>query len=161
MDGCVFCMICEGKIPSKKAYEDDKILAFYDINPQAPVHILVIPKEHIASVDEITEANSGIVSYIFEHIPQIAKSAGLTGGYRIISNCGADACQTVRTCIFISSAAQNSPTAWHNLLFFEKKSRQKKLRLLTRTNFIFSSKEQTFCSFLIYTVLLLKRKQAK
>lgn len=88
-------MICEGKIPSKKAYEDDKILAFYDINPQAPVHILVIPKEHIASVDEITEANSDIVSYIFEHIPQIAKSAGLTGGYRIISNCGADACQTV------------------------------------------------------------------
>lgn len=88
-------MICEGKIPSKKAYEDDKILAFYDINPQAPVHILVIPKEHIASVDEITEANSDIVSYIFEHIPQIAKAAGLTGGYRIISNCGADACQTV------------------------------------------------------------------
>ena len=95
MEGCVFCMICEGKIPSKKAYEDDKILAFYDINPQAPVHILVIPKEHIASVDEITEANSDIVSYIFEHIPQIAKAAGLTGGYRIISNCGADACQTV------------------------------------------------------------------
>ena len=95
MEGCVFCMICEGKIPSGKAYEDDKILAFYDINPQAPVHILVIPKEHIASVDEITEANSGIVSYIFEHIPQIAKAAGLTGGYRIISNCGADACQTV------------------------------------------------------------------
>ena len=88
-------MICEGKIPSKKAYEDDKILAFYDINPQAPVHILVIPKEHIASVDEITEANSDVVSYIFEHIPQIAKAAGLTGGYRIISNCGADACQTV------------------------------------------------------------------
>lgn len=88
-------MICEGKIPSKKAYEDDKILAFYDINPQAPVHILVIPKEHIPSVDAITVENSGIVSYIFEHIPQIARAAGLTGGYRIISNCGADACQTV------------------------------------------------------------------
>lgn len=88
-------MICEGKIPSKKAYEDDKILAFYDINPQAPVHILVIPKEHISSVDAITAENSGIVSYIFEHIPQIARAAGLTGGYRIISNCGADACQTV------------------------------------------------------------------
>ena len=88
-------MICDGKIPSKKAYEDDKILAFYDINPQAPVHILVIPKEHIPAVDAITAENSGIVSYIFEHIPQIARAAGLTGGYRIISNCGADACQTV------------------------------------------------------------------
>lgn len=95
MEGCVFCMICEGKIPSKKAYEDDRILAFYDINPQAPVHILVIPKEHISSVDEITGQNSDIVSYIFERIPQIAKSAGLESGYRIISNCGPDACQTV------------------------------------------------------------------
>ena len=96
MDGCIFCMICEGKIPSKKAYEDDKILAFYDINPQAPVHILVIPKEHIGSADEITPENSGIISYIFENIPKIAKAAGLTGGYRIISNCGENACQTVK-----------------------------------------------------------------
>ena len=88
-------MICEGKIPSKKAYEDDKILAFYDINPQAPVHILVISKEHIGSADEITPENSGIISYIFENIPKIAKAAGLTSGYRIISNCGPDACQSV------------------------------------------------------------------
>ena len=95
MDGCIFCMICEGKIPSKKAYEDDKILAFYDINPQAPVHILVIPKEHIGSADEITPENSGIISYIFENIPKIAKAAGLTGGYRIISNCAPDARQSV------------------------------------------------------------------
>ena len=95
MDGCIFCMICEGKIPSKKAYEDDKILAFYDINPQAPVHILVRPKEHIGSADEITPENSGIISYIFENSPKIAKAAGLTGGYRIISNCGPDACQSV------------------------------------------------------------------
>lgn len=88
-------MIAEGKIPSAKVYEDEKILAFRDINPQAPVHILVIPKEHIRSADEITEKNSGIVAYIFERIPKIAKAANLSGGYRIISNCGSDACQSV------------------------------------------------------------------
>lgn len=95
MDNCLFCKIVKGDIPSKKAYEDGKILAFYDINPQAPVHILVIPKEHIQSVDAINAENSGIVSYIFEKIPQIAASAGIANGYRVISNCGADACQTV------------------------------------------------------------------
>lgn len=95
MDNCVFCMISDGRIPSKKAYEDDRILAFYDINPQAPVHILVIPKEHIASVDAVSEDNSKIISYIFEHIPSIAKAAGLKNGYRVISNCGPDACQSV------------------------------------------------------------------
>ena len=92
---CIFCMIVEGKIPSKKAYEDDDILAFHDINPQAPTHILVIPKTHIPSVDGITPENSSIVAKIFEKIPEIAASAGLTNGYRVISNCGADACQTV------------------------------------------------------------------
>ena len=95
MENCIFCMIADGTIPSKKAYEDDKILAFYDINPQAPVHVLVIPKEHIGSADEITAENSGIVAYIFEKIPAIAKAAGITNGYRIISNCGPDACQSV------------------------------------------------------------------
>lgn len=95
MENCIFCMIAGGTIPSKKAYEDDKILAFYDINPQAPVHVLVIPKEHIGSADEITAENSGIVAYIFEKIPSIAKAAGITNGYRIISNCGPDACQSV------------------------------------------------------------------
>ncbi len=92
---CIFCMIVEGKIPSKKAYEDDEILAFYDINPQAPVHILVIPKVHIPSVDGINAENSGVVAKIFQKIPEIAKSAGLVNGYRVISNCGADACQSV------------------------------------------------------------------
>lgn len=92
---CLFCSIINGDIPSRKAYEDERILAFYDIAPQAPVHILVIPKEHIASVDEINAENSAIVSYIFEHIPAIAKSAGLENGYRLISNCGDDACQSV------------------------------------------------------------------
>ena len=93
---CIFCKIIAGEIPSKKAYEDNDILAFYDINPQAPVHMLVIPKEHIPSVDAITADNSVIVSKIFEKIPQIAQAAGITNGYRVISNCGDDACQTVK-----------------------------------------------------------------
>ncbi|MCQ2436156.1 MAG: histidine triad nucleotide-binding protein [Clostridia bacterium] len=96
MDNCIFCKIIAGDIPSKKAYEDDKIFAFYDIAPQAPVHILVIPKEHIASVDGINDSNSGIVAHIFECIPRIAADAGLTNGFRIVSNCGDDACQSVK-----------------------------------------------------------------
>ena len=93
---CLFCKIISGEIPSKKAYEDDKILAFYDIAPQAPIHILVIPKEHISSVDGITSENSAVISYIFENIPRIAREAGITNGYRVISNCGDDACQSVK-----------------------------------------------------------------
>ena len=92
---CIFCMIVDGTIPSKKAYEDDAILAFHDINPQAPVHILVIPKAHIPSVDGVTAENSAVVARIFEKIPAIAAAAGLANGYRVISNCGPDACQTV------------------------------------------------------------------
>ena len=95
MENCLFCKIIAGVIPSSKVYEDEKILAFRDIAPQAPVHVLVIPKTHIACVDEITNENSGIVAYIFENIPKIAKLAGIENGYRVISNCGADACQTV------------------------------------------------------------------
>ena len=93
---CIFCKIVEGAIPSSKVYEDEKILAFKDVNPQAPVHILVVPKTHIQSVDEINADNSNIVSAIFEKIPQIAKDAGLTTGYRVITNCGPDACQSVK-----------------------------------------------------------------
>ncbi len=94
---CIFCKIVKGEIPSKKAYEDEKILAFYDINPQAPIHILVIPKVHIASVDEINEDNSEIISHIFKTIPKIAKEHAVNDkGYRVISNCGDDACQSVK-----------------------------------------------------------------
>lgn len=96
MENCLFCKIAAGEIPSTKLYEDEKILAFHDISPQAPVHVLVIPKIHIASVDEISHMNSGIVAYIFENIPRIAKLAGITNGYRVVSNCGDDACQSVR-----------------------------------------------------------------
>ncbi|MBQ8382045.1 MAG: histidine triad nucleotide-binding protein, partial [Clostridia bacterium] len=95
MMNCLFCKIVAGEIPSSKAYEDDQILAFHDINPQAPVHILVIPKIHIPSVDGVNAENSAVVARIFEKIPEIAKSAGIENGYRVISNCGPDACQSV------------------------------------------------------------------
>ena len=95
MENCIFCMIAEGKIPSAKVYETDTVLAFRDINPQAPVHILVIPKEHLASVAEVNQFNSHLVAHIFEVIPQIAEAENLTGGYRVVSNCGPDAGQTV------------------------------------------------------------------
>ncbi len=92
---CLFCKIIAGDIPSKKAYEDEDMLAFYDINPQAPVHILVIPKAHIPSVDGICADNAAVVARIFEKIPAIAREACITNGYRVVSNCGDDACQSV------------------------------------------------------------------
>ena len=92
---CLFCKIANGDIPSTKVYEDDQVLAFRDIAPQAPTHILVIPKAHISSVDGITEENSAVVSHIFSVIPKIAAAENLTGGYRVVSNCGPDAGQTV------------------------------------------------------------------
>ena len=95
MSNCLFCKIVEGSIPSTKVYEDDMILAFRDIAPQAPTHILVIPKAHIPSVNGITSENSAVVAHIFEVIPRIAASEKLEGGYRVVSNCGDDAGQTV------------------------------------------------------------------
>jgi len=92
---CLFCKIVAGEIPSTKVYEDETILAFRDINPMAPTHILVIPKTHIPSVDGVTAENSGVVAHIFETIPVIAAKEGLTSGYRVVSNCGPDAGQTV------------------------------------------------------------------
>ena len=92
---CLFCKIVAGIIPSTKVYEDETVFAFRDINPQAPSHILVIPKAHIPSVNGITADNSAVIAHIFEVIPVIAKAENLTGGYRVISNCGADAGQTV------------------------------------------------------------------
>jgi histidine triad (HIT) family protein len=93
---CIFCKIAAGEIPSTKVFENDKILAFKDLNPQAPVHVLVIPKEHIASADEITADNACLVSEIFKEIPSIAKLSGITNGYRIITNIGDDGCQSVK-----------------------------------------------------------------
>ncbi|MBE6555989.1 MAG: histidine triad nucleotide-binding protein [Ruminococcaceae bacterium] len=93
---CLFCKILEGTIPSTKVYEDELVYAFRDINPQAPVHVLIIPREHIASADGITPENSAVVARIFEIIPRIAASEGLSGGYRVITNCGEDGCQSVK-----------------------------------------------------------------
>lgn len=92
---CIFCSIVKGEIPSRKLYEDDNMLAFADIHPQAKVHVLVIPKPHIPSLDGITGENAGLIAALFEKIPAIARAAGLENGYRLVSNCGADACQTV------------------------------------------------------------------
>ena len=93
---CLFCKIIDGQIPSKKVYENDYVYAFHDINPMAPVHILVVPKAHIASADEVTAENSGYVAQIFEAIPKIAAEAGLVNGYRVITNIGSDGCQSVK-----------------------------------------------------------------
>lgn len=95
MSDCLFCKIIAGDIPSTKVYEDESVFAFRDIAPQAKTHILVIPKEHIASVAEINSENSAVISHIFEVIAQIAKEEKLDGGYRVVSNCGDDAGQTV------------------------------------------------------------------
>ena len=95
MENCLFCKIIAGDIPSTKVYEDETVLAFRDIAPQAPTHILVIPKAHIGSVAEISAENSAVVAHIFEVIPAIAKAEGLENGYRVVSNCGDDAGQTV------------------------------------------------------------------
>lgn len=91
---CIFCKIALGEITSQKVYEDEKILAFNDLNPIAPVHILIIPKEHISSADELNEKNSNIVGYIFEVASKIAKDKKLDG-YRIINNCGKNGGQSV------------------------------------------------------------------
>lgn len=92
---CIFCKIIAGEIPSNKVYEDEIVFAFRDINPQAPTHILVVPKTHIGSVAELTADNSAVVAHIFEVIPQIARAEGLVNGYRVVSNCGPDARQSV------------------------------------------------------------------
>ena len=93
---CLFCSIVKGEIPSSKVYEDESCYAFLDINPQAPVHCLVVPKIHIQSVDAISAENSATVAAIFTAIPKIAASLGLSGGYRVVSNIGDDGCQSVK-----------------------------------------------------------------
>lgn len=92
---CLFCKIVAGEIPSGKVYEDEWMYAFRDISPEAKVHVLVVPKKHIGSMDEITAENSAVVARIFEKIPEIARLAGCENGYRVISNCGPDAGQSV------------------------------------------------------------------
>ncbi len=95
MSDCIFCKIIKGEIPSKKVYEDELVFAFEDINPMAPVHILVIPKEHISNMLEINKDNSAVISHIFEVISLIAKEKQLEKGFRVVSNCNEYAGQTV------------------------------------------------------------------
>ena len=95
MENCLFCKIIKGEIPTNKVYEDDEILAFKDINPKAPVHILVIPKKHISSAKEIKEGDEALIGKIFTVINKIADEFKLENGYRIVNNCGEDGCQEV------------------------------------------------------------------
>ena len=92
---CLFCKIAAGEIPSNKVYEDDLIFAFHDIAPAMPIHVLFIPKAHLAGVREITADNAAVVAHIFSVIPQVAKELGLTD-YRVVSNNGPEACQSVQ-----------------------------------------------------------------
>lgn len=93
---CLFCAIIKGDIPSNKVYEDEACYAFLDIAPQAKVHCLVVPKAHVASVDDITDENCAIIAHIFTKIPEIAKQLNLTNGYRVVTNIGEDGCQSVK-----------------------------------------------------------------
>ncbi len=93
---CIFCKIAAGEIPSTKVYEDDTVVAFNDLDPQAPVHVLIIPKEHIPSAAEINESNSAVVAHIFEVAAKIAAEKGLKDGFRIVNNCGDSAGQSVK-----------------------------------------------------------------
>ena len=93
---CLFCSIVAGEVPSNKVYEDDRILAFRDISPQAPVHILIIPKQHIAGADQITAENSAVVAHIFEVAAELARQEGLSDGYRILTNVGEHGTQSVK-----------------------------------------------------------------
>ena len=91
---CIFCKIANGEIPSTKVYEDDTVVAFNDLEPQAPTHILVIPKKHITSAADINEENSGVIAHIFEVIAKIAKDQNMSDGFRVVINCGDSAGQT-------------------------------------------------------------------
>ena len=93
---CLFCKIINGDIPSSKVYEDDSVLAFKDINPNAPVHVLVIPKTHIDSIDCVDETNIEAISKVIKAIPTVAKACNLTNGYRVITNVGEDGGQSVK-----------------------------------------------------------------
>ena len=95
MNDCLFCKIISGEIPSKKIYEDELVYVFEDVAPTAPIHYLLIPKEHIASAKDITAENSLVVAQIFEVISQLAKDLDLKDGFRVVNNCGESAGQTV------------------------------------------------------------------
>ena len=96
MGDCVFCKIAEKEIPSNIVYEDDQIICFHDLEPQAPVHVLIIPKKHIASMDDVSADDRQLMGYIMTKVKEIAKTLGLENGYRLVNNCGEDGFQTVK-----------------------------------------------------------------
>ncbi|MBQ6684979.1 MAG: histidine triad nucleotide-binding protein [Firmicutes bacterium] len=96
MADCIFCMIAEKQIPSNIAYEDEKILAFHDLEPQAPVHVLIIPKKHIASLDDVQDEDQDLMGYIMTKVKVVAEQVGLDNGYRVVINTGEDGMQTVK-----------------------------------------------------------------
>lgn len=106
---CIFCKIAAGEIPSNKVYEDEYMLAFYDISPMAKVHVLVIPKMHIQNVDGVNDENSCVIAKIFAKMGDVAKVSGITNGYRVISNCGPDAKQSVQHLHFHILGGQELP----------------------------------------------------
>lgn len=95
MKDCLFCKIIAGEIPSDKVYEDESCYAFRDIQPMAPTHFLVVPKLHLASVNDLTQENATVVAHIYAVIAKLAREMNLESGYRVVTNCGADAGQTV------------------------------------------------------------------
>jgi len=107
---CLFCKIVAGDIPSTKIYEDEKVYAFLDIDPKAPFHAIVIPKEHISSAAEIDGSNSSLIAAVFEAIAKIAKAENLERGFRVVNNCGEDGGQTVGHIHFHLLARRN--LAW-------------------------------------------------
>ena len=96
MADCIFCKIAEKEIPSNVVYEDDKILCFHDLEPQAPVHVLIIPKKHIASMDDVKAEDQELMGHIMVKVSEIAKILELDNGYRLVNNCGEDGFQTVK-----------------------------------------------------------------
>ncbi|MGI6205710.1 MAG: histidine triad nucleotide-binding protein [Anaerovoracaceae bacterium] len=96
MSDCIFCKIAGGEIPSEIVYQDDKIVVFKDTSPQAPVHVLMVPRKHIASLDDLTDEDSELIAYMMQSVKKIAESQGLEDGYRVIINTGEDAQQTVK-----------------------------------------------------------------
>ena len=96
MPDCLFCKIVAGEIPSNKVYEDDEILAFNDVAPQAPVHFLIVPKKHMASLDDTTDEDAALLAHIMLKIKDIAKDLGLENGYRVVINTGEDGMQSVK-----------------------------------------------------------------
>lgn len=95
MGNCIFCKIVSGEIPTNKVFEDDKVIAFNDLNPQAPVHVLIIPKKHIASLDDVSEQDKDLLGHIQLVASMLAKKMNLIDGYRLVNNCGVDGGQTV------------------------------------------------------------------